>query len=72
MAVKEQKKNKSTNVKRYRPLPVEKPPDYAVNVECSMCGRRACDLSALPQSPICVGLKCPHCDRIVHLQCAGA
>lgn len=69
MPVKELKKNTTQTSKRYRPPPVEEPPDYAVELECPMCGGRVMDLSDFPPVSLYVGLKCPHCNRIVHMQC---
>ena len=70
MQIKTSEKKNSRNTKRYRPPLINRAPDYVVNVDCSECGRRACDVTALPSTPICIGLKCPHCQKIVHLQFA--
>jgi len=69
MPVTERKKPNTPPKNRYRPPPVEEPPDYAVALECPDCGGRALDLTDFPPLPLGAGLKCPHCYRIVHLQC---
>ena len=66
-----EEKKKRINVKRYKPPPAHGPPDYSVEVVCTICGRRACDLSDYPPQPLWVGMKCPHCHNIVHLQCTA-
>jgi len=52
---------------RYKPPPAEAPPEYSVEMSCPLCGRRACDLSDYPNAPMWVGMKCPHCHNIIHL-----
>ena len=70
MLLDEKRKRNARPVKRYRPPPAEKPPDYSVEIDCSFCGGRACDLSGFPDGTLWVGLKCPHCNQIVDLQCS--
>jgi len=55
--------------RRHRPPPPEDPPDYAIEMVCPMCGRRACDITEYSRENIVVGMKCPHCRSIIHLQC---
>ena len=62
------RRSKKKIKRRYRPPPVDKPPNYSVEMICPLCGRRACDLSDSLQEPLWVGMKCPHCHKVVHLQ----
>ena len=64
----EKRKGKSSQtIKRYRPPPVEEPPGYSVEMACPLCGRRACDLSDYSRETLWVGMKCPHCHNIIHI-----
>lgn len=38
-------------------------------MKCTNCGRRAFDISALPQEEIEVNLKCPQCGKLVSVPC---
>lgn len=38
-------------------------------IQCPKCGKRAFDISALPQETIVVELKCPNCQNIVRVPC---
>ena len=64
-------KSKVKTIKRYEMTKAEHPPEYSLEVVCPKCGRRAFDLSNIPKGPLWVGLKCPHCQRIIHLECEG-
>jgi Zn finger protein HypA/HybF involved in hydrogenase expression len=44
---------------------MEEPLEYTVS--CPVCERRAFDISELPETPIKVRLKCPHCHKIVQV-----
>lgn len=38
-------------------------------MKCSCCGKRAFDISKLPKEKIIVELKCPHCRKLVKVEC---
>ena len=42
---------------------MEEQPDYTV--ACPICEKRAIDISQLPERPIKLRYKCPHCRNIV-------
>lgn len=41
-------------------------------MKCPNCGRRAFDISKLPDEKIRVELKCPHCKKVVLVPCTDA
>jgi len=38
-------------------------------MKCSCCGKRAFDISDLPNENIVVELKCPNCGKLVKVKC---
>lgn len=36
-----------------------------LKLKCPICGKRACDASALPEEKIYLEMKCPNCRKIV-------
>jgi phage FluMu protein Com len=38
-------------------------------LKCPVCGKRACDISDLPEEKIYIELKCPHCKKLVKIPC---
>jgi len=65
-----QKKQSGARVsRRCKPPQINAPPEYQVEMACPICKRRAFDISNHPIEPICVGLKCPNCNNIIHVPC---
>jgi ribosomal protein S27AE len=40
-----------------------------LKMKCPKCGKRAFDISKLPQEPVEVEIKCPRCGNIVAIPC---
>lgn len=38
-------------------------------LKCPVCSKRACDVSDLPKEKMYIELKCPHCKKVVKIQC---
>lgn len=38
-------------------------------IKCPTCRKRAFDISELPNVPLVIELKCPHCKNIVRVSC---
>ena len=38
-------------------------------LKCPVCGKRACDVSDIPNEKMYIELKCPNCNHIVKILC---
>ena len=41
------------------------------SMKCPNCGKRAFDISTLPQEITAVEMKCPHCHRLITVLCTA-
>ena len=45
--------------------------EFDYSASCPVCDKRALDISDLPDTPVRVRLKCPHCHKLIRIPLSG-